>query len=390
MRDARAVRQGGHVRPLLTARQPSGQQRVVGVPGDQGDAERGQHGADHAVGGQVDDEDQQPGEGEDVHQDVERQAEEGVQVAAGPPGDAEVGGRFGGLGTRCGGGHDQDSCRGQAATAARGRSVEQGGRVGDPAEDAALGGDHVEADALELREVGADAVGEDQDVVAPVIGFADRRVHAHLGGHPGDDERLDARVGEDLLQIGAVEGALAGLVEHDLPGQRCKLVDDVVAVLAAHQDAAVRPGVADPQRRLAASQLGRGQVGEVRQVPLAGVDDQQSRLTGGGQDALQRRDDRRQLADIVAEGLTEPAGQQEVALHVDQQQGDLARWEAERLGVSGDGDVLGHAAAPRAGNESEVGDGVSRWRRCGPRRPAPCRRSGRVRGPSGWPGGRRR
>ena len=48
---------------------------------------------------------------------------------------------------------------------------------------------------------------------------------------------------------------------------------------------------------------------------------------GGGEHALQRRDDGSQLGDVVPERLAESAGQQEVALHVDDHQGDLARWK---------------------------------------------------------------
>ena len=40
------------------------------------------------------------------------------------------------------------------------RRTEQRRGVGDPAEDPALGGDHLQADPLELREVRTDAVGQ--------------------------------------------------------------------------------------------------------------------------------------------------------------------------------------------------------------------------------------
>ena len=84
--------------------------------------------------------------------------------------------------------------------------LERGGeercRVGDPAEDAALGLDHLEADAVELREVGGAAVGEHDAAVAAVVGLADRRVHADLGGHAADEQRVDAAVLQDLLEVG--------------------------------------------------------------------------------------------------------------------------------------------------------------------------------------------
>ena len=58
------------------------------------------------------------------------------------------------------------------------------------------------------------------------------------------------------LELGRVERALAGLVEHDLALDRRELVDDLVAGLAADEDAAVRPLVADPLEVAARSLLG--------------------------------------------------------------------------------------------------------------------------------------
>ena len=105
------------------------------------------------------------------------------------------------------------------------------------------------------------------------------------------------------------------------PVDRRQLVDDVVAVLAADQDAAVRAGVADALRWLAALQLRRRAVREIRQVALSGVDDQHAGRPGRGEHLGQRRDHLLQLADVVAEGFAEPAGQQEVSLHVDHDEG---------------------------------------------------------------------
>src|ERR1700756_3965724 len=63
---------------------------------------------------------------------------------------------------------------------------------GDPAEDAALCLDHAQPHLLKLREVGSDAIGNDEAVVAAVVSFAHRRVDADLGGDPADDQLGDA------------------------------------------------------------------------------------------------------------------------------------------------------------------------------------------------------
>ena len=59
------------------------------------------------------------------------------------------------------------------------------------------------------------------------------------------------------LEVGGVERALAGLVDDRLARRRLELVDDVVAVFAADQDAAHRALIADAGGEPAARLLGR-------------------------------------------------------------------------------------------------------------------------------------
>ena len=86
---------------------------------------------------------------------------------------------------------------------------------------------------------------EDEAVVASVIGFADRGIDTHLGGHPGDDELLDATVLENGVQIGGEESAFARLVNDWLGRQRVKFWNDIVSGFAAHQDTAHWAGIAN-------------------------------------------------------------------------------------------------------------------------------------------------
>src|SRR3954452_21390118 len=156
----------------------------------------------------------------------------------------------------------------------------------DPSEDPVLRGDHAEGDLVELREVGAAAVAEHEALKAAVVGLPDRGVHADLGRHAGDHEAADAEVPQDELEVGRVEGALAGLVDHDLAGRGSELVDDFVAALAAHEDAPVGTGVADAGREAATRPLARRAVRHVGPMALAGVDDRQSRCAGRGEAPL--------------------------------------------------------------------------------------------------------
>src|ERR1700730_14053575 len=145
------------------------------------------------------------------------------------------------------------------------------GRGSHPTENAALRLDHFQAHVLEFGKVGTHAILRHQAVVAAVVGLANRSVDAHFGGDAGDDELGDAAMLQDRMQVGRVEGALAGLVDDRLAGRGIELGNDVVAGLAAHQDAAHRTAVADRGLAAAARLLGRRQVGEVRAMTLAGM-----------------------------------------------------------------------------------------------------------------------
>ena len=90
-----------------------------------------------------------------------------------------------------------------------------------------------------------------------------------------------------------------------------------MAGLAADQDAAHRPGVADALRRLAAGELGGRRVGQVGAVALAGVDHQDAGGARGVERAGAGADRALEQRDVVAERLAEAAGLEEVALHVD-------------------------------------------------------------------------
>ena len=57
-----------------------------------------------------------------------------------------------------------------------------------PPHDAALRDNHLERGLLEVRKVRFGGVGDDEAVVAAVVGLADGGLHADLGGDAGDDQ----------------------------------------------------------------------------------------------------------------------------------------------------------------------------------------------------------
>src|SRR5581483_7884158 len=122
------------------------------------------------------------------------------------------------------------------------------GGVRDPAEDAALGLDHLQAHLVKLGEVRRAAIRDDDAAIAAVIGLAHGGVDAHFGGDAAHEQILDAVLLQHVGELGGVERALAGLVDHDFAVERIELGDDVVTGLAANEDAAHRPGIADTQR----------------------------------------------------------------------------------------------------------------------------------------------
>src|SRR5260370_21122913 len=114
--------------------------------------------------------------------------------------------------------------------------------------------------------------------------------------------------------MGLVEGPLAGLVDHRFAGNRRKLGNDGMSRLAADQDAAHRPLRADPKRRIAALELRRGHVGQIRAMAFAGMDDEEPALPRRFEDCASRRARRPTPRSLVAERLAEPAGFEEIAL----------------------------------------------------------------------------
>jgi hypothetical protein len=111
--------------------------------------------------------------------------------------------------------------------------------------------------------------------------------------------------------------------------------DDVVARLAADQDPAHRPDIADAQHRIAAMNFRGSGVGEIGAMPLPGVNHQEAAGAGGLQQPSARRNRGAQQADVVAEALAEAPGLQKIPLHVDNEERgarglDLDR---KRLGI---------------------------------------------------------
>ena len=118
------------------------------------------------------------------------------------------------------------------------------------------------------------AVLEQQAFKTAVVRLAHGGVYAHIGGDAGEHHVLDCAQPQHQFQIGGAERALARLVDDRLVVCRCQLRDDVPPWLAAHQNEAARPGIADAgaDAARAPALVGR-KVGKIGTMALAGVED---------------------------------------------------------------------------------------------------------------------
>jgi hypothetical protein len=59
-------------------------------------------------------------------------------------------------------------------------------------------------------------VADEEHLVVSHVGFTRRRFAAYVGTNSGDDDGIDAPIAQDQIEIGAVEGAVARLLQHDV------------------------------------------------------------------------------------------------------------------------------------------------------------------------------
>ena len=89
-----------------------------------------------------------------------------------------------------------------------------------PPHDAVLSRDHRQRSRLELREVALRGVLHEQALVPAVVSLAHRRLHANLGGDPGEHELFHPQRLQSRVQVGAEKRTLPRLVNHNLAVQR--------------------------------------------------------------------------------------------------------------------------------------------------------------------------
>ena len=186
---------------------------------------------------------QQAGQHQHVDENVGAETEQRVPVARRPQGRLEGGCACSPRRAR--------AHRNPPATAVLGISSEStcstAAEFGDPAKNAALGLDHLQAHLVKLGKVGCAAICQHHAAIAAVVGLAHGGVDADLGGDAADQQILDAVALQHIAELGGVERALARLVDHDLAVERIQFGNDVVAGLAANENAPHRPGIADAQ-----------------------------------------------------------------------------------------------------------------------------------------------
>ena len=224
--------------------------------------------------------------------------------------------------------------------------------IRDCTENAALHLDHLERMVV-ISLVGRPAaILEQQAFETAVVRLAHRGVHADIGGDAGEDHILDCAQSQHQFEIGGAERALARFVDDRLVFFRSEVGDDVPARLAAHQDEAAWPRIADagadPTRTPA---LVRRQVGEIGTMALAGVEDVEAFLSRCLEHALDRLDRRAREREIVAHLVDIAADPAEIGLHIDDDECGILRPQVAvirpRIGI-GFYVAFGHQERPRS------------------------------------------
>lgn len=134
------------------------------------------------------------------------------------------------------------------------------------------------------------------DAVQPEIcGVAHRARDAHVRRNPAHDQAADSAHAQHQREVGVAKRAAAGLVDDGLGGEGRELGDDVVAGLAAHEQAAEGAPVADADARgaaaAAAGEVALRERAEVGPVALARVVDGVAGAAEGGEEGADAGDD---------------------------------------------------------------------------------------------------
>lgn len=189
---------------------------------------------------------------------------------------------------------------------------------------------------------------------ASITGFPDGGRQTALDRDASHEYVGDGAGLEFVQQFGVPESALSRLVYHHLSGNGAKLINDVVAILAAHQVAAHGALISNGNASIAAGVcLARhSDRRAIRQVGLkahAGVEDWQTSRPASVQQPHDGANASLDGLEVCANAVGEAPLDQEIALHVDHEQGSVARGEAERKGFGVDGQVRGAGATGRHG-----------------------------------------
>src|SRR5262245_57766766 len=124
---------------------------------------------------------------------------------------------------------------------------------------------------MELREIRAHAVFQDEAFVAAVVRLTRRSLNADLRRYARDDQAADSPIPENQIQVCGEERSFAGLIDDRLAGHWFQFVNNVMAVFAAHEHASHGALVTDPHLELAACFLRGWAVAQVRSVTLPGM-----------------------------------------------------------------------------------------------------------------------
>src|SRR5687768_1897791 len=115
------------------------------------------------------------------------------------------------------------------------------GGLCDIAKDAPLRLNDVKRSGMALWAIGGHTIGQDDGMIATVIGSDGGGKTTDIGGDACDQEMADLMGLKDQFQLCAIKGIFARFVEKVFQRQGIYLVDDVVPLFPAYQNTSHRP-----------------------------------------------------------------------------------------------------------------------------------------------------
>jgi len=167
---------------------------------------------------------------------------------------------------------------------------------------------------VEIFKKGSTGIFNDNAMIATIVGLPDGGVDANFRCDATHQQGSNALGRENHLEIRSIKGSFPRFVHNRFTFVRIKCGNDIVTGFPSNQHASFGTGSTNHLFLVSAHGLVRVQIREIGSVSLAGVNDENSGVAGPFEDLFAGRNGLLQLGNVVAEGVSETVGLQEVPL----------------------------------------------------------------------------